>query len=52
MATEKTCPHSSENRVNLRGTEVKAMLAKGEMPPEEVTRYEVAQILMEYSVPR
>ena len=52
MATEKTCPHSSENRVNLRGTEVKAMLAKGEMPPEEITRHEVAQILMEYSVPR
>ena len=47
MATEKTCPHSTDNRISLSGTQVRAMLAKGEMPPKEFTRPEVARILME-----
>ncbi len=51
MATEKTCPHSAENRVSLSGASVRAMLAQGEMPPEEFTRPEVAQVLMESTQP-
>ncbi len=51
MATEKTCPHSAEHRVSLSGTQVRAMLAQGEMPPEEFTRPEVAQVLMESTQP-
>ena len=47
MATEKTCPHDAEHRVSLSGTQVRAMLARGEMPPEEFTRPEVAKVLME-----
>ncbi|MBF8267767.1 MAG: sulfate adenylyltransferase [Dehalococcoidia bacterium] len=47
MATEKTCPHDASHRVSLSGTQVRAMLARGEMPPEEFTRPEVAKILME-----
>ncbi|MBI4282114.1 MAG: sulfate adenylyltransferase [Chloroflexi bacterium] len=47
MATEKTCPHGNEHRVNLSGTQVRAMLARGETPPLEFTRPEVAQVLME-----
>jgi sulfate adenylyltransferase len=49
MATEKTCPHGDGHRVNLSGTQVRAMLARGEMPPEEFTRPEVAQVLMEFA---
>ena len=48
MATEKTCPCAPEHRVSLSGTQVRAMLAEGEMPPEEFTRPEVARVLMEY----
>ncbi len=47
MGTEKTCPHGPEHRVNLSGTQVRAMLAQGEMPPDEFTRPEVARVLME-----
>lgn len=48
MATSKICPHSADDRVSLSGTKVREMLSKGEMPPEEFTRLEIAKILIEY----
>lgn len=49
MATSKTCAHDSDHHVFLAGRKVRAMLSRGEMPPPEFTRPEVAQILMEAS---
>jgi len=46
MATEKTCPHPAEEHVTLSGTQLRAMLQEGKLPPPEVTRPEVAQILI------
>lgn len=47
MTTSKTCPHDGEDRIHLSGTRVRAMLRRGEMPPPEFTRPEVARILIE-----
>jgi len=48
MASFKTSPSSSpEERVILSGTAVREMLSRGEIPPEEFTRPEVAKVLME-----
>ena len=47
MATTKSSPASPEDRVFLSGTKVREMLAAGERPPEEFTRPEVADILIE-----
>jgi ATP sulfurylase len=47
VVSAKTCPHGPEDRVYLSGTQVRQMLERGEMLPEEFTRPEVARILLE-----
>jgi sulfate adenylyltransferase len=46
MASYKTCPHTDADRLLLSGTKVREMLRRGEMPPPEFTRPELAAILV------
>jgi sulfate adenylyltransferase len=48
MTTEKTCPHGKEDHLNISGTKLRGMLAKGELPPSQFSRPEVLKILVKY----
>lgn len=47
IVSDKTCPHDQADRIILSGTQVREMLSRGEAPPPEFTRPEVASILIE-----
>jgi sulfate adenylyltransferase len=47
MATTKTCPHPDSQHMALSGTQVRALLASGRLPPPEFSRAEVAELLID-----
>lgn len=47
IATEKTCPHGEDEVANISGTQIRALLTSGTMPPQEIMRPEVSQVLLD-----
>ena len=44
----KDCPHDGDDYFGISGTKLREILAAGETPPPEISRPEVAEILMKY----
>ena len=51
IASEKTCPHPEEDRLNFSGTKLRKMFTEGETPPKKFMRPEVAQVISQSKAP-
>lgn len=51
IENEKTCPHDSSSHVQFSGTRIRDLLVKGEVPPPELMRPEVARIILSFENP-
>lgn len=48
IISRRICPHSGDDHLIISGTDLRAMLAKGQRPPKEFGRPEVIDILIDY----
>ena len=48
MASQRTCPHTKDDRILLSGTKVRSMLSEGQNLPVEFSRPVVAKVLQKY----
>jgi sulfate adenylyltransferase len=51
VVNEKICPHPPAEHIQFSGTKIRDLLVKGECPPPELMRPEVARIIMEFKDP-
>jgi sulfate adenylyltransferase len=51
VVNEKVCPHSPAEHVQFSGTKIRDLLLKGECPPPELMRPEVAEAIMRFKDP-
>jgi sulfate adenylyltransferase len=51
VVNEKICPHGAADQIQFSGTKIRDMLVKGEIPPVEMMRPEVARIIMDFQQP-
>jgi sulfate adenylyltransferase len=51
VVNEKICPHDSTQRLEFSGTDLRGKLIKGEPPPKELVRPEVAEVLLKWKDP-
>jgi sulfate adenylyltransferase len=48
---EKACPHEQKEHISFSGTKIRNMFKKGELPPRELMRPEVAKIIAKHRNP-
>jgi sulfate adenylyltransferase len=51
VVNEKICPHPASEQIQFSGTKIRDMLVKGQVPPPELMRPEVARIIMGFKDP-
>jgi len=51
VVNEKICPHPPAEHIQFSGTKIRDLLVKGECPPPELMRPEVADVIMRFKEP-
>lgn len=51
VVNEKICPHPDEDHLDFSGTKIREMLLRGEVPPPELIRPEVARVILSFENP-
>jgi sulfate adenylyltransferase len=51
VVNEKICPHPASEQIQFSGTKIRDLLVKGEVPPAELMRPEVAKVIMQFENP-
>ena len=51
VANDKTCPHPESEHITFSGTKIRGMLTKGQHPPAEIMRPEIADIVLTWENP-
>jgi sulfate adenylyltransferase len=51
VVNEKICPHPPSDHIQFSGTKIRDLLVKGECPPPELMRPEVARVIMAFKEP-
>lgn len=51
VVNEKVCPHPPAEHIQFSGTKIRDLLVKGECPPPELMRPEVAKVIMAFKDP-
>jgi sulfate adenylyltransferase len=51
VVNEKICPHEAADHIQFSGTRIRDLLVKGECPPAELMRPEVAEVIMAFKDP-
>ena len=51
VVNEKICPHPAAEQIQFSGTKIRDMLVKGVVPPAELMRPEVAEVIMKFDSP-
>ena len=51
VVNEKICPHPAADQIQFSGTKIRDLLLRGEYPPAELVRPEVAKVIMDCQNP-
>lgn len=51
VVNEKICPHPPCEQIQFSGTKIRDLLVKGQIPPPELMRPEVAKVIMQFENP-
>jgi sulfate adenylyltransferase len=51
VVNEKICPHPTSEQIQFSGTKIRDLLVKGQIPPPELMRPEVAKVIMQFENP-